>query len=73
MEITGFECCFCTKSIEESYLNPVDINIIINGEMKKNKKERSAQNFYSHFDCLKQKLHKDFKGYFVANSSANVD
>ncbi len=68
MEITGFECCFCKKSIEESYLNPVDINIIVNAEMQKSKKDRGSQNFYSHFDCLRDKLHRDIKGYLVANN-----
>ena len=67
MEITGFECCFCKKGIEESNVDPCDINIIINSEMKKNANDRSSQNFYSHFGCLQEKLHVDIRGYLVNN------
>lgn len=69
MKVTGFECCFCKKSIEENEIDPCDINIIINSEMKKDPKERSSQTFYSHFECLKEKLHKDIQGYFILGSS----
>jgi hypothetical protein len=68
MKITGFECCFCKKSIEENEIDPCDINIIINSEMKKGPKERCSQNFYSHFQCLKERLHKDIQGYFVLDT-----
>ncbi len=51
------------KDIEENKVDPVDINIIFNENMKI--KSGSFQNFYAHFYCLKEKLHKDVRGYLV--------
>lgn len=68
-KITGFECCFCKKRIEENKVDPCDINIVINSEMQKSCNNRSSQNFWCHFECLKEKLHKDIQGYFIIPSS----
>jgi hypothetical protein len=61
--IKGFECCFCKKSIKETKIDPIDINIVFNEDMIE--KTGCFQNFYAHFDCLHERLHKDIQGYFV--------
>jgi hypothetical protein len=63
MKITGFQCCFCAKGIKEDRVDPLDINIIFNEDMKNN--SGSFQNFYAHFSCLKEKLHTTMQGYLV--------
>jgi hypothetical protein len=63
MKITGFECCFCKKSIEEDSVDPIDINIVFNEDMIN--KTGSFQNFYAHFKCLKEKLHESMRGYLI--------
>ncbi len=63
MKIKGFECCFCKKSINENQVEPVDISIVFNEDVKK--KTGAMQLFYSHFDCLRDRLHKDNRGYLV--------
>ena len=65
--ITGFECCYCRKSIVETEVDPLDINLIINSEMQKKAEERSFQNFYSHYDCFRKTLHKGLQGMMVAD------
>jgi hypothetical protein len=71
MKITGFECCFCKKDIIENDVDPCDLNIILNSEMKKLANDRSSLNLYSHFDCLKEKLDKNMQGYLLAISPYN--
>ncbi len=63
MKITGFECCFCKKSIAENSVEPLDITVVFNEDIKQ--KTGSFQNFYAHFFCLKKKLHKDSQGYLI--------
>ena len=58
-----FSCCFCNESIIENKVDPVDINVVLNEDMQK--KNGSFQNFYAHFDCFKQKLHRDIQGYLL--------
>ncbi len=59
----NYRCCFCNKSVDENLVDPLDINIIFNEDMVK--KTGSFQNFYAHFECLKDKLHPNVKGYLV--------
>jgi hypothetical protein len=61
--IDGCQCCFCNEGIVETKTDPVDINIIYNEDMIE--KTGRFQNFYAHFDCLRQKLHDNIRGYFV--------
>lgn len=59
----AFNCCICNQTIIENKVDPIDINIVFNEDMKL--KTGSFQNFYAHFDCLKKFLHKNMQGYFV--------
>ena len=64
-KMSGFTCCFCNQSIKENDIDPLDINITANCEIKKNVKDRAFQLFYSHFKCLQEKLHDNTKGYLI--------
>jgi hypothetical protein len=63
--LNGFECCYCRKPIEESNVDPLDINLITNAEIKKPKEDRSWQNFYSHYDCFRKTLHPGLQGTMI--------
>jgi hypothetical protein len=63
MNKMSFQCCFCAKGIEENKVDPIDINIVFNEDMKMG--SRSFRNFYAHFYCFKEKLHKSTQGYLV--------
>lgn len=65
MTITGFECCFCKKSIKETQNDPIDINIILNQDMQE--KTGTAANFWAHFDCMSERLHPDVQGYLLSH------
>ncbi len=59
----GSQCCFCKKSIEGNAVDPLDISVVFNEDVKK--KTGSFQTFYAHFSCLKERLHKDNQGYLI--------
>lgn len=63
--ISGFQCCFCGKGIEETSDNPVDIKVVLNSDFKN--ETDSFQLFYAHFICLKTKLHKSVQGFFIGD------
>lgn len=63
MEIVGFECCFCKKSIKEDLTDPLDLRVTFNEDIKEN--TGSFQIFSAHFECLKSKLHEDVQGYLI--------
>jgi len=63
MNVSGFECCFCKKGIEENKTDPLDMTIVFNEDYKK--KTGSFQLLFAHFDCLKNCLHKDNQGYLI--------
>lgn len=64
-----FQCCFCNEAIKEDSVDPLDMNIVFNEDMIA--KTGSFQNFYTHFHCLKEKLHPSFKGYLVRVDDKN--
>jgi hypothetical protein len=66
MTINGFECCFCQQAIEDNKVDPLDLALIINEEMKKNISHRSTLNLYAHSKCLHDKLHPYYRGYLTA-------
>ena len=64
-EKLGFLCCFCKQGIAENTIDPIDINIATNDDIKN--KTGCNQFFFSHSDCFKRKLHQYFKGYFIGD------
>jgi hypothetical protein len=73
MNASGVECCFCAKSILETRVDPCDITIIVNSEIKKPKKERAEQFFWCHFECLKERLYPTTRGFLMAPAPSEDD
>lgn len=57
-----FRCCFCGEQITPNEIDPCNINIVANYD--KYTPDSPSQDFYCHFKCLKDRLHKDMTGYF---------
>jgi hypothetical protein len=70
-KINRFECCFCTNSIGENKVDPIDINIVFSDDMKNN--TGVFYDLYSHFHCLKEKLHKTMQGYLVRDDDDDLN
>ncbi|MDP3889219.1 MAG: hypothetical protein Q8Q25_01595 [bacterium] len=61
-----FTCCFCNQGIVPNEIDPCDINIVACYD--KPQKDKPSQSFYCHFDCLKERLHKNIQGYFLKSN-----
>lgn len=72
IEKLKFTCCFCNKGIQQTEIDPMNINIMGNYDkyLKKNMtlKDLPSQDFYCHFACLKNKLDAYFQGYFTEDN-----
>jgi|GEM_PF-1466752 len=66
---SGFECCFCAKTIFENNFDPCNITIIGNSEINKPKDDRAELLFWSHLECLKEKLNPKTQGYLAVFDS----
>jgi len=58
-----FTCCFCGKKIISDEINPLNLNIM--GQFDREALDKPSQDFYSHFECLKSRLHENIRGYFL--------
>lgn len=58
-----FNCCLCNRRIEDSDVDPCNINVMANYGKKVD--YQPTQDFFCHFACLKDKLHDYYKGYFL--------
>lgn len=58
-------CCFCNEKIESDKLNPCDLNILTNWDKPKN--YQNNQTFWCHFECFKNKLHKNVQQHLVVH------
>ncbi len=69
IEKLGFTCCFCSLSIIETMVDPMNINIMGNYDKYLKKgitlKDMPSQEFYCHFECFKNKIHVSIAGYFI--------
>jgi hypothetical protein len=59
----GFQCCFCSKGIESTDIDPCNLDILINIDKPKNK--QSNQIFYCHIACFESKLHENIAKMLV--------
>ncbi len=64
-KILGFECCFCGESIQSSNADPMKINIMGNYDKVTQSSGRPNQDFYCHFQCMKDRLHEKMSYYFL--------
>ena len=71
IDIRGFQCCFCTNSIVENKVDPVDMKLICNDDLKN--KTDTFQLLYAHFDCLGGKVHESLRGYLAPINYSEFD
>lgn len=63
IEQLHFTCCFCNQRIQDTDVDPCNINIMAN--YGKEVDYQPTQDFFCHFACLKNGLHSYYKEYFL--------
>lgn len=71
IDIRGFQCCFCTNSIVENKVDPVDMKLICNDDLKN--KTDTFQLLYAHFNCLNEKMDESIRRYLVSTKYQKID
>lgn len=64
VETMEFECCFCKEIIKETSVDPVCISVLFNESA--GQQTRSCQFYFTHYACLKEKIHIDAIDYLRA-------
>lgn len=65
-----FTCCFCNKKIENTDIDPCNINIMANYD--KDIEYKPTQDFFCHFSCLKNSFHNYYKGYLLESTFSSI-
>lgn len=68
-ESAGVQCCFCGEDVNSDNINPCDV--VIGRNWDKNTAERKDHFFGVHFECFREKMHREMKPYLILDILVN--